>query len=413
MNIPKLVKIRQFFNDQHIINIEDKVKEEILNSGIEIKKGASIAIAVGSRGIANIDEIVKATVQWVKDMGGYPFIVPAMGSHGGATAKGQKEVLEGYGITEESVGAPIKSSMEVVELPKDELPNNVYMDKNAYQAEGTIIINRIKVHTDFHGRLESGLMKMCVIGLGKHKQALKIHNFGVYGLKELIVPTARQVLKHGNIIMGIGIVENAYDQTAIIRALRPTEIEEEEVKLLEQSRGNMPSLPVDKLDVLIIDEMGKNISGVGADTNIIGRIGIKGETEPERPNITSIIIRDLTAVSHGNAIGVGLADIITKKLYDKIDFRTTYENVITSTFLQRGNIPIIADTDRQAIEYAFRTCGPINFEEARIARIKNTLNLDEIYVSKSVLDDINYRDKIQEIGGFKDLINDGNEFIDF
>jgi len=413
MYIPKMIKVRHSFNSEHIENIEDIVKEQIVSSGIHIKKNSSVAIAVGSRGIANIHRIVKAVVSHVKEIGAFPFIVPAMGSHGGANAKGQKEVLEGYGITEKYTGAPIRSSMEVVELPQGDLKNRVYMDKYAYEADSTIIINRIKVHTDFHGMHESGLMKLCVIGLGKHKQALEIHKYGVYGLKEMIVPTARQILKYGNIIMGIGIVENAYDQTKIIKVLKPSEIEDEEANLLNISRKSMPYFPVDKIDVLIIDELGKNVSGVGADTNIIGRMRIRGEKEPQKPDIKNIIITDLTEESHGNGLGVGLADIITKRLFEKIDLKVTYENVLTSNFLQRGSIPIIADTDRQAIGYALRTCGPVEPSKARVIRIKNTLKLDEIYVSQSILEEIKNNKDIAIIGEFKDMFNGDNELIDF
>ncbi|MBC2580518.1 DUF362 domain-containing protein [Clostridium sp. DJ247] len=413
MNIPSMIKIRQDFNRDRIENIEEVVKEEILKSELVIEKGSNIAIAVGSRGVANIARVVKATVECVKGMGGNPFIVPAMGSHGGATAQGQKEVLEGYGVTEEYIGAPIKSSMQVVELPQEDLINKVYMDKNAYEADGTIIINRIKVHTDFHGPTESGLMKMCVIGLGKHKQALEIHRYGVYGLRELIPKTARQVLKYGNIIAGIGIVENAYDETAIIRVLKPSEIEEEEKKLLQYNKKNMPKLPVDKIDILIVDELGKNVSGTGMDTNIIGRIKIRGQQEPESPNITNIIVTDLTEESHGNALGMGLADFITKRLANKIDFKPTYENTVTSTFIERAKMPIVADTDKQAIQFALRTFGPIDIEKARIVRIKNTLKLDEIYVSDIILEEIKYRDDIEIIGEFQDLIDSEGEFIRF
>jgi hypothetical protein len=410
---PKLVKVKIRFNDYCIDDIYSKVQDEMANSGVSIKKGSNIALAVGSRGISNINLIVKAVADYVKSVGATPFIVPAMGSHGGATAQGQKKVLEEYGVTEEFTGAAIKSSMEVVELPADGLKNRVYMDKNAYNADGTILINRVKPHTDFHGPFESGLIKMSVIGLGKHKQALEIHRFGVYGLRELIPLTARRILKYGNIILGVGIVENAYDRTCMIKAIKPLEFEQEEKKLLELSRKNMPALPVDKLDILIVDQLGKDISGAGIDTNIIGRIGITGETEPIKPRITNIIVTDITDASHGNALGIGLADFITRKLFDKIDFKSTYENVLTSTFIQRGKIPIIADTCRQAYVYALRTCGPVEIDKVRVIRIKNTLHIDEIYVSESVLTEISDRDDIEVIGTFDPLFNPDGSLIEF
>lgn len=413
MKYPKMFKIRQYFNDEHIVDIEGEVRKQILSSGISIRPGARIAIAAGSRGVANIHRIVKATVDWVKEMGGEPFVIPAMGSHGGATEEGQKAVLEGYGITREYVGAPILSSMEVVELPQGNLINKVYMDKYAYAADGTIVINRIKVHTDFHGPTESGLMKMCVIGLGKHKQALEIHRYGVYGLRELIPPTARQVLKHGNIILGIGVVENAYDETAVIRALKPGEIEKEEIKLLDYNRRNMPSIPVDRIDVLIVDEMGKNISGTGMDTNIIGRLKIKGSPEPEKPMVTNIVAADLTEESHGNALGMGMADFITRKFADKIEFKSTYENTITSTFLERAKMPIVGETSKLAVKYALMTCGPVDAEKAKIVRIKNTLKLDELYVSEALLEELKKDKKIEIIGECDEIFDDQDELKKF
>jgi len=411
MDMPRLIKVRQFFNRERIEDIEGRVKEEITKRGISIKPGAEIAIAVGSRGIRNIDRIVKATVEKIKDLGGKPFIVPAMGSHGGATPEGQKRLLESYGVREDYIGAPIMSSMEVIELPSDGLENRVFMDKFAYSADGTIVINRIKPHTDFHGEVESGLLKMCVIGLGKHKQAIEIHRFGTYGLKHLIPSTAERIIRYGNIIFGLGIVENAYDETMIIEGVRPEEFKEADKRLLDIARENMPSLPVDKLDLLVVDEIGKEISGSGMDTNIIGRMYIDGEPEPEKPKIARIVVTDLTEKTHGNAIGLGLADFITRKLFDKIDFDATYQNVITSTFILRGKIPIIARDSRTAIEWALKTCGPIEIPDARVIRIKNTLTLSELYASRSVLAEI--KDKVEIIGDFLEICNEEGELVDF
>ncbi len=413
MVIPRVIKVKQLYDKEHIEKIEEYVRNELVSANISFRNGSRIAIAVGSRGISNIHRIVKAASDWVKHMGGEPFIVPAMGSHGGATAQGQTEVLESYGITGKYVGAPVLSSMQVVELNQGGLTNKVYMDKYAYEADGTIVINRIKVHTDFHGTTESGLMKMCVIGLGKHKQALEMHKYGVYGLRELIPITARQVLKEGNIIMGIGIVENAYDQTLKIKAVKPEAMEQEEIQLLDISRKNMPGIPVGKLDVLIVDEMGKDISGVGIDSNIIGRLKIKNEIDPGNPEITNIVVTDLTEASHGNALGMGLADFVTRRLYDKIDFQSTYENVLTSTFIERGKLPIVAETDRLAVEYALRTCGPIRNNMAKLIRIKNTLHLDEMYVSEAALKELEGKAEIEAVGDYVDLFDKNNLLVEF
>lgn len=386
----KLFKVTQHFPRPRIPDeeIEAVVWQQLVKSGMTINKGDSIAIVTGSRGIANIHRIVKATVEYVKELGGKPFIIPAMGSHGGATPEGQREVLEGYGITEAYTGAPIKSSLKVVTLPQEDLPNKVYMDRYAYEADGTIVMNRVKVHTDFHGPLESGLMKMLVIGLGKHAQALEIHQYGTKGLKEYLPPTARQILKHGNILAGVAIAENAYDETAMIKAWQPAEIEREEMQMLQWVRDNMPSLPVKQIDVLIIDEFGKDISGAGLDPNIIGRIRIKTEPEPGYPDITSIMLLDLTDKSHGNALGMGLADIITRRVFGKIDFKVTYENVVTSSFLERGFMPIVVDDERTGLDYALRSCGLADVENPRIIRIKNTLKLGEIWGSQAIIHEI-------------------------
>lgn len=413
MHIPKLIKVKQTFEKEHITDIEATVKKQILDLNVSILPGANIAVAVGSRGIVNMKRIVKATVDALKGKGANPFIIPAMGSHGGGNAEGQEELLASYGITEAYTGVPIKSSMQVIELPQGDLKNKVYMDKHAYEADGTVVINRIKVHTDFHGPFESGLLKMCVIGLGKHKQAIEIHRHGVYGLKELIPLTARQVLKEGNIIMGIGIVENAYDQTAIIKAVKPSEMEQEELKMIAYCRAHMPSILVKKLDVLIVDQMGKDISGIGMDTNIIGRIKIKNEVEPGNPDITNIVVTDLTEASHGNASGMGLADFITKTLYEKINFKVTYENMLTSTFLERAKMPIVVGTDKLAVQYALRTCGPIESEDIKMIRIKNTLHLDEIYVSTAVFDEIKDREDIEVIGEYQEMFGDKGKLLEF
>ncbi len=386
----QLTLVKQEFEAQRIENIRQHLEQQLDEVQLNLESGASVAVAVGSRGIANLREIVCSTVKWILNQGWKPFIIPAMGSHGGATPEGQRAVLEHYGITEANVGAPILSSLEVVELPSEGLLNKVYMDKYAYEADGVIVINRIKPHTDFHGQFESGLMKMCAIGLGKHKQALEIHRFGVVGLKERIVPTARRIIRHGKVKLGIGVVENANSETAVIKVLRPEEFEEEEPKLLEHARRLMPKLPVDQIDVLIIDEFGKDISGVGLDPNIIGRIGIRGEPDAEKPQISSILLTDLTDGSQGNALGMGLADVITRRVYDKIDFKATYENAVTSGFLQRAKLPIVAETDVEGISYGLRAACRTP-ENARIVRIKNTLRLGELYVSDAVLPELQHQ----------------------
>lgn len=354
----------------------------------------SIAVAVGSRGIANLARIVKQTVATLKDFGLAPFIVPAMGSHGGATAEGQKQVLESYGVTESAAGCPIRSSMEVVQLPSEGLPHPLFMDRHAFEADGIILINRIKPHTDFHGLYESGLVKMAVIGLGKERQAVAMHDYGVPGLRNLVPKAAARILDLGKVIAGIAIVENAYDETAVIELIPAHQILAREPALLEQARKNMPRLPVHELDVLIVDELGKNVSGSGMDTNIIGRIRISGEADPPTPRIRSILVNDITEESHGNATGLGLADVITRRFYNKIDFPVTYRNIITSAFLERGKCPVVAENAREGFAMALRACGVIAPGNERVIRIRNTLQISEIYISPRLAADLNTRREV-------------------
>lgn len=383
-----LTKIKQYFRNNSLVNLRAEIRKELHEFQNLIKPETKIAIAVGSRGIRNLDLVVKEVAGFIRENNAQPFIIPAMGSHGGASAGGQAGILGSYGISEKATGIPVRSSMEVVEVPGGDQQYPVYMDKIAFESEGIILINRIKPHTDFHGKYESGLVKMAVIGLGKEKQASAIHSYGVYGLSVLIPLIAKQVFSTGRILGGVALVENAYDETMMVKALRSDDILEKEPALLEIARENMPELPAREIDVLIIDQMGKEISGAGIDTNIIGRIKITGQAEPETPVIKAIVVLDLTDKSCGNAIGVGLSDVISRRLYNKIDFSSTYTNVITSSFLERAKIPLVAENDRQAFEIALRSCGYLKKGSAKIIRIRDTLNLDEMYVSKPVLDSL-------------------------
>ena len=393
----KLTKIKNHFTDNSLKDVKETIQKELKGLSGVIKDGSSIAIAVGSRGIDNLEQAVREVVDFVKQQGGYPFIVPAMGSHGGATGEGQAEVLAGYGITEQSMGVPVRSSMEVIELPKVNLSHRIYMDKNAYGSDGVILINKIKPHTDFHSTYESGLVKMTVIGLGKEHGAEAIHQYGVFGLTDLIPASAKQIFSTHKIIAGIALVENAFDKTMMIKALKGSEIMSEEPKLLEIASANRPTFPIDQIDVLLIDRMGKNISGVGIDTNIIGRIKIYGQEEPTSPDIKSIVVMDLTDESHGNATGIGLADIITQKVYDKVNFDITYKNISTSSFLERGKIPFVAKDDTEALRLALRNCGNMFPGKERIIRIKDTLHLNELYVSDAVLQELSNNTQIEHI----------------
>lgn len=402
MAVPKLIKVMQRFDNTHVENVEAAVRHELQGLDLNLKKGARIAITAGSRGIDNIALILKTVAAFLKECGAEPFFVPAMGSHGGATAEGQLKVLEGLGIISECLGAPIKASMETVVIgsidtgfyrgASDAVLMPVHMDRFAYEADGIMVINRVKPHTSFHAEVESGLQKMMAVGLGKAVQAGNIHNFGTRGLKELISPAAQMIMSTGKIVASLGIVENAYDKLMCIRGFLPDRLVTGEKELLAMAGRNMPCLPVDKLDLLIVDQMGKNFSGTGMDTNIIGRLKIEGEPEPEHPSIKRIAVLDLSDAAGGNAYGIGLADFTTKKLVDSIDYKATYANMLATNFIERVKIPFIASDENSAIETALKTCSLTSMDEARIIRIKNTLDLKNIQVSPAVFAEI--KDKV-------------------
>jgi hypothetical protein len=408
-----LAKIKNHFPDNALRDVRGALLSTLNSLKDVLENKSSIAIAVGSRGIDHLALVVKGVVDFVKDHGINPFIVPAMGSHGGATAEGQAEILAGYGITESEMGTEIKSSMEVVELPNEGMKNRIFMDKFAFESDGVILINKIKPHTDFHGKYESGLVKMAVIGLGKEHGAEAIHHFGVHGLTELIPASARKILATNKILGGIAFIENSKDKTMMIKAIKAKDIMEEEPKLLEVARKNRPAFPVDRFDVLIIDKMGKNISGVGIDTNIIGRLKIYGQPEPKTPAIKSIIITDITNESHGNATGVGLADIITRRLFNKIDFTTTYKNIATSSFLERAKIPFVVENDIDALQLALRNCGHSDPGQERVIRIQDTLHLEELYVSNAILDEVSAIPQIEILDQKVNLFDEHMNFTSF
>jgi hypothetical protein len=415
MKLPKMVKIKQRFTGESISDISRAVSEEFTRNHMErvIHAGMRIAVTAGSRGVANIAEITKCICDEVKKYGGQPFIVPSMGSHGGATAEGQVEVLESFGITESYCGAPILSSMDVVTLGETEDGLPVYMDQHAFHSDGVIVVNRIKLHTDFKSNIESGLMKMATIGLGKHKQALTLHTCGIQGIRDVMPKAARVVFGSGKILCGVGIVENAFEQTSLLEVIPTPLIEEREQELLKRSAALMPKLPVQDIDLLIVDEIGKNYSGTGMDTNIIGRIRILGVQEPTSPRIKYILARDLSEESHGNALGIGLADLTTRRLLNKIDYQKMNENVITSTFLTRASVPIVLDNDRLAIEAALRSNWGVSSQNARIVHIPNTLHLEELYVSEALLSDLEGIENIQIHGDVEDMVFDKEDNLLF
>ncbi len=405
MRFPKLVKVRQDFPRPRVGDVGKALREQCEKGEIKsrVEPGMRVAVTAGSRGIAGIDEILRALVRTLKDAGAEPFVVPAMGSHGGATAEGQVEILESLGVTEESVGAPIRSSMEVIELGETRSGVPVFMDRIAYQADGVVVVGRIKQHTDFRADVESGLLKMASIGLGKHAEALALHAHGVKGIRDYMVEAGEMVFCSGKVLFGVGIVENAYEETAIIEAIVPERVAGREAQLLEESAKLMPKLPVSDIDVLFVDELGKNFSGTGMDTNVIGRFRILGVEEPESPSVKYLIVGDVSEASHGNAIGVGLADFTTRRLFDKIDRAAMNANVLTSTFVERAKIPLVLDNDREALEAAVRCNWGVEPEETRFVRIPNTLHLRYLYLSENLLEEALANGNVEVVEGASEL----------
>jgi len=377
-------RIRVRLDEPRLADVAGHVDARLQASGVTLAAGGEVAIAVGSRGITDQRVVVERVAAWLRSQGCTPFLVPAMGSHGGATAAGQTEVLQSYGL-DDAGGLVIRSSMDVVDLPQGGCPIPVATDAQAWKADAVVVVNRVKPHTDFHARYESGLAKMIAIGLGKRVQAERIHAHGAHGLRELIRPTAAVVLEHTNIVLGVAMVENAYEQTMAVEVLRAGDILDREPALLDLARAHLPALPVDELDVLLVDRMGKDVSGVGMDTNVIGRMLIAGEPDAARPRINLIVCHRLTPASHGNACGMGLADIVPRALADAIDHEVTRTNIVTSGFLLRGKLPLVADDDRHAWELALRGAGVLDPGAVRAARIVDTNHCSDLWVTDAVL----------------------------
>lgn len=352
----------------------------------KIKPGMQIAITAGSRGIANVALITRSVVDFVRACGAVPFIVPAMGSHGGATAEGQLEVLESYGITPEAMGCEIRSSMEVVELGVSGTGLPVYLDKNAYESDGIIVSCRLKPHNAFRGPYESGPCKMMAVGLGKQKGAERVHAEGMGRIGENIPSIARVILEKAPILFALPCIENAYDETCMIEAIDKDDIMTREPELLKKAFTLMPSLLVEECDVLIVDETGKNYSGTGVDPNITGTFSTEFAHGGVKVQRTCFL--DLSEASHGNSLGVGLASVITKRFFDKIDLEKMYPNCMTSTVLASARIPCVVYSDKEAIQMCIRTCNGIDQTRARVIRIPNSLHIGRIMLSAAYYDDV-------------------------
>ncbi len=398
MAFPRMMRLQQEFEAPTVTDIPATVKEEVarLNLSGKVKPGQSVAISVGSRGVANIALITKSLVTELKSLGLEPFVVPAMGSHGGGVAEAQKEIVEAYGCTEEYTGAPIRATMDTVEVGTTEDGVTVHFDRYAYEADHVAVVGRVKPHTNFVGEIESGLHKMMLSGRGKHRGASHYHQAIVnYSFDRIIRSVGQLVIEKCGVLLGLGTVENQRDETALIKAVAPGEFVEREKELLIQAKKWMPRLPFEKVDLLVVDEIGKNISGSGLDTNVVGRKFHEHQAaEKEYPKVTRIYVRDLTEATHGNASGIGVAEYAHSRAIDKMDREITYINCMTGNAPAGAMIPIHYDSDRKNLEVALTTVGLVEPQNARLLRIRNTLELTEVLASEAYLPEAERRDDL-------------------
>lgn len=401
--IPKMIRIRQNFERTALTDIPGEVRRELEQEKIleAVRPGMRIAVTVGSRGISNLKTIIRELCEILKERGAKPFIVPAMGSHGGATAEGQRSIVEGYGITEEYLGVPILSSMEVTYIGKTDEGQPVYIDKNAAEADGIAVVGRVKAHTDFRGPYESGIMKMMTIGLGKQYGAENFHRTGPKYMAHNIPLYGNAIRKNVSVLFALGIVENAYDETCILKAMTNEEIPVIEPQLLEQSKALMGKIYFDSTDVLIVDQIGKDISGDGMDPNVTGTFstpyasgGLKARKR---------VVLDLTKDTHGSMMGLGMADATTQRCFDHCDLYASYANALTCTLFHCAKIPMILQSDKDAIQACLKYCGDNEKEHPRVIRIKDTLHLGEIWISEAHLKEAADHPLVEILSGPEEL----------
>jgi len=398
---PSMLPVRQRFEAPQLGDVARATAEALEPLRARVTAGMTVAVTAGSRGIHDKAAVVRSAGEWLRSVGAEPFVVPAMGSHGGATAEGQVTMLAELGMTEQSLGMPIHATMDTVDLGRVPDGPTAYLDRYAAAADAILVINRVKAHTDFKGDIESGLAKITAIGLGKQRGAEGIHRYGPANLGSWIPQVARRIIDTGKVLGGLAILENAFDRAARIDLVEPDQIGgPREQELLREAKGLMATLPFDHLDVAVIDVMGKDKSGSGMDTNVIGRMMIRGSAEFDRPNITNIAVLDVSDASHGNAIGLGLADFIPFRILERINLRSCYINAMTSGLggPQRGQIPMAMPTDRDAVAAAILTCGRADLENARVVRMPDTLDLEHLLVSESLRDQVEADDALEIVG---------------
>lgn len=384
--LPKMYTVHQEFSHDCLENPEVVLKESLAREEIRslVKPGMKVAVAVGSRGITGIFQIVKITVEYLKELGASPFIVSAMGSHGGGTKEGQREVLAGYGITEEAMEVPVVTDTDTVDLGVRKNGKHVWFDCAAYHADLIVPINRVKLHTDFVGELQSGLCKMLVIGLGNQKGCSAAHETDFEKFSEMLEESASLIIKKAPIGFGIAIMENAFDETCLLEAIPAAKMIAREKELVKQCVSRMPYIQVKKADIVIVEEIGKDVSGAGFDPNILGRSTVRNEYLLPIPQFQRMVLLDVTDASHGNAIGIGLFDVITQKAFEKMDREATYANALACKCILDARIPMVAKDEEEAVRIAVKSCRGLDLENLRIIRIKNTLSLEEIQVSEAI-----------------------------
>jgi len=405
MNFPPIARVRRNFAQPELGDVAGEVTRVIRSSHLagRVLAGGRVSITVGSRGIAGLPQITRAVVDAVRSLGFQPFVVAAMGSHGGGTAKGQRELLAELGVTQASVGCPIRCDMQTVILGRNSFGLPIHFDQNAFDSEGIILLNRIKPHTSFSGMYESGLLKMLAIGLGKREGAAQVHKLGLPGLKSMLPEVGAFLLKRTPVALGIGIIENAYERTAQIVGVEPEELLEVEPRLLEQARDLMGRLPFDQIDVLIVGELGKNYSGTGLDPNVIGRQRVETMPDLPRPVITRLAVLDLSVETRGNALGIGLADLTTDRLVKAIDPVPMRVNSLTSNFLTRARVPLSLPDDQRVIQACLDTCWKVDPQEARLVIIPNTLELTTLWVTEPLAAEVEAHPELQFESGFQPM----------
>lgn len=414
MSFPPIARVRQRFTQPEVHDVPRAVARAIVESRIaqRIKPGGAVALTVGSRGIAGIDRIARAAVEALQGLGFAPFIVAAMGSHGGGTPEGQRALLAELGVTEASAGCPVRTEMDTVALGVNAFSLPIHFDRNAYHADGIVLLNRIKPHTSFTGQFESGLLKMLTIGLGKREGAAQVHKLGLPGLKRMLPEVGEFLLARTPVALGIALLENAREETARVVGVEPEALLETEPRLLDEARTLMARLPFNQIDVLVVGELGKNYSGTGLDPNVIGRQRV--ETMPDLPSpvVTRLAVLDLSVETRGNGLGIGLADLTTDRLVRALDPVPMRVNSFTSNFLTRAQVPLALPTDRDVIAASLETCWRIESDEARMVLIPNTLELTDLWITPALAADVNRNETLSLETEFRPLPFDAEGTLD-